>query len=101
MFTNDSRYYQLGEAIYQEQDGHHIVYKQRRFLPQGSSQPLLTTVNAGMDERLDIVAARVLGVPEQFWRLCDANDAMNPFDLIADTHGLLRVSPPQFQDTPK
>lgn len=98
MLSQDSRYYQLEDAIYQGPDGHHIIYKKRRFLPQGSAMPLLTTVNASMSDRLDLVTARTLGASEHFWRVCDANDAMNPFSLIAETRGLLRISPPQFQD---
>jgi hypothetical protein len=32
-------------------------------------------------ERLDLIAARFLGDPEQFWRLCDANRTLRPEDL--------------------
>ena len=28
--------------------------------------------------------AQYLGDPEQFWRICDANDAMRPDDLTAE-----------------
>ena len=32
-------------------------------------------------DRLDLITARTLGDPEQFWRICDANDALDPDDL--------------------
>ena len=32
--------------------------------------------------RLDTIAASTIGDAQQFWRLCDANDALNPFDLV-------------------
>ena len=32
-------------------------------------------------DRLDNIAAHYLGDPEQFWRLCDANEAMQPDEL--------------------
>ena len=32
-------------------------------------------------DRLDNVSAQYLGDPEQFWRLCDANNAMEPEEL--------------------
>jgi hypothetical protein len=32
-------------------------------------------------DRLDNIAAQELGDPEQFWRLCDANNAMHPVEL--------------------
>ena len=35
-------------------------------------------------DRLDNLAARYLGDPEQFWRLCDANGAMRPEELVAN-----------------
>lgn len=34
-------------------------------------------------ERLDHLAARYLGNPTEFWRICDANDAMLP-DALTD-----------------
>ncbi len=98
MFGRSSRYYALDNATYEDQDGHHIVYKQRRFLPQGSTLPLLTTVTAGPGDRLDLIAARTIGVSDQFWRICDANNAMNPFQLIDETDGVLRIAQLQFQD---
>ena len=32
-------------------------------------------------DRLDLITARTLGDPEQFWRVCDANDALDPAEL--------------------
>jgi hypothetical protein len=42
-------------------------------------------------ERLDNITARHLGDPEQFWRLCDANNAMHPDELIAEIGRRLRI----------
>ena len=47
-------------------------------------------------DRLDLITARTLGDPEQFWRICDANNTMNPSDLTAETGRVLRVPVPQF-----
>jgi hypothetical protein len=33
--------------------------------------------------RLDLVAYRTLGAAPQAWQLADANDAMDPFELVA------------------
>lgn len=46
-------------------------------------------------ERLDLVTHRTLGDSLQFWRICDANDAINPFDLIDPEGQMLRVPTPQ------
>jgi hypothetical protein len=41
------------------------------------------------------LTARALGDPEQFWRICDANNAMYPPDLVAEPGQRLRVPVPQ------
>ncbi len=98
MFDRSSRYYALPDAVYEGPDGHPIAYKRRRFLTQGDRMPLLAQVSVGAGDRLDLIATRTLGAPEHFWRICDANNALNPFDLTDEIGAILRVSPPQFQE---
>lgn len=98
MFGATSRYYQLEDAIYTDEHGRQIPYKRRRFLPQGQAMPLLTQVTVATGDRLDLITARTLGAAEHFWRICDANNAMNPFALTDEVGRILRVSPPQFQE---
>lgn len=95
MFEYTSRYYALETATHTTPDGRVIAYKRRRFLPQGREMPLLVEVTVTQGDRLDLVAARTLGDPEQFWRVCDANDAMNPADLEAEPGRTVRVPVPQ------
>jgi hypothetical protein len=40
------------------------------------------------------VAARTIGDPEQFWRVCDANEAVEPDELIEPGRRLM-ISGPQ------
>ncbi len=96
MFEPTSRYYNIDTAIYKDEDWHHFAYKRRRFLPQGQTLPVLAEVAVQDADRLDLIAARMLGDPEQYWRVCDANNAMNPFDLLAEP--IIRVPIPQFED---
>lgn len=98
MFESTSRYYVLEDAIYTDKNGRDTTYKRRRFLPQGTQMPLLTEVTVMSGDRLDLIAARTLKAPEHFWRICDANNAMNPFALTEQVGNVLRVSLPQFQD---
>jgi hypothetical protein len=98
MFDPSSRYYNLATALYQDETGRRIAYKRRRFLPQGDRLPLMTQVTVADGDRLDLVAARTIGAPEQFWRIADANNALNPFDLTDETGAELRVAQPQFQE---
>ena len=81
MFDPASRYFALGNAEHVTAGGERLIYRQRRFLPQGAPQQGGRTVVVGAGDRLDTIAARMLGDPLQFWRIADANNAMNPFDL--------------------
>lgn len=72
-----------------------VVYVRRRFLPQGAALPLLLEVTVSQGDRLDLLAARALGDSTQFWRMCDANNAMDPLDLVAEPGRTLRVPIPQ------
>ena len=95
MFEPTSRYYALPTATFTGADGRAIAYKRRRFLPQGEAMPLLVEVTVTDGDRLDLITARTLGDPEQFWRVCDANNAMNPPELTALPGRTLRVPVPQ------
>lgn len=95
MFDHTSRYYAIEEATYAAPDGREVAYKRRRFLPPGESLPLLAEATVAQGERLDLVTFRTLGDPLQFWRVADANDAVNPFDLEEPAGRTLRVPVPQ------
>ncbi|HEB78738.1 MAG TPA: hypothetical protein ENI90_09460 [Methylothermaceae bacterium] len=82
MFEPGSRYFALETGIHVAPDGRRIAYVRRRFLPRQADLQWLGEVSPVEGDRLDLLAARTLGDPEQFWRICDANDAMNPFDLV-------------------
>ena len=97
MFDTTSRYYTLETATYTASDGREITYVRRRFLRQGENLPLLVEVTVTDSDRLDLITARTLGDPEQFWRVADANNAMNPFDLTVEPGETLRVAVPQVQ----
>lgn len=95
MFTQSSRYYNLETASLATAEGAVIRYKCRRFLPQGEKMPLLVELTVTEGDRLDLMAVRTLGDPEQFWRICDANDAMDPSSLLVKLGRKLRVPMPQ------
>ena len=46
-------------------------------------------------ERLDNIAAQHFGDPELFWRICDANRAMQPDDLLTVIGRRLRITLPE------
>jgi hypothetical protein len=98
MFEPTSRYANLETAKLTAPDGRVIAYKRRRFLPRPAAMAVLAEVTVAQGERLDLIAARALGDPEQFWRICDANGAMNPVELTGEPGRALRVPAPQFEE---
>ncbi len=81
MFDPTSRYYTLDTVMFTTPDGQQIPYKVRRFIGQPETMQVVGQVSVRQDDRLDLISARALGVSEQYWQICDANRAMNPFDL--------------------
>lgn len=98
MFEANSRYVAVETAEYDTPDGRKLAYLKRRFLPQGSSLPTLVDATVTEGDRLDLITARTIGDPEQFWRVCDANDALNPFDLAKTPGRVLKVPVPQIEE---
>lgn len=94
MFEHTSRYYTIEVATLETPDGRSIRYVRRRLLPQGDPAAILTEVTVNDGERLDQIAARTLNDPEQYWRICDANSAMRPSDVIATVGAVLRIPVP-------
>jgi hypothetical protein len=94
MFEASSRYYTVETVSRTQADGRIVAYKRRRFLPRGETLALLAELSVGQGERLDVLTARALGDPEQYWRVCDANNAMYPPDLVAEPGQRLRVPVP-------
>jgi hypothetical protein len=88
MFSVTSRYYNIETVMMKGSDGREIIYIRRRFLPPASSSIPMTEHVVNDGERLDNITARYLGDPEQFWRLCDANNAMKPGELTATSTSL-------------
>src|SRR5262249_30212348 len=95
MFPVTSRYYGIATTIFVTASGQQIAYLLRRFVPPASTTVLLVEHTVTQDERLDNITARYLGDPEQFWRVCDANEAMNPDELTATVGRRLRIPLPQ------
>lgn len=97
MFTHTSRYYSLETAILTGPDGQQTAYKRRRFLPNPAALRVLAEVSVNQGDRLDNITAKSLGDPEQFWRVCDINNALKPDELTADIGRKLLIPQPQFE----
>ena len=96
MFPHTSRYYSIETAVYSSPDGTEHPYKQRRFLPDPVAMQILAEVTVTEGDRLDNITAKSLGDPEQFWRVCDMNYAMNPAELTSEIGRRLNIPLPGF-----
>ena len=99
MLTSKSRYANLPDRELRREDGDRVVYKARRFLPQADRLRLKGEASVRQNDRLDLIAARTLEQPLLFWRIADANDAMDPFELVVRPNRVLRVPVPQVEQT--
>jgi nucleoid-associated protein YgaU len=99
MFDPGSRYYNLETVKLEIIDGDGkprvIAYKRRRFIPAADGQTTLVEHTVTQGERLDNITARYLGDPLQFWRICDANNALNPEELTDETGRTIAITMPQ------
>ena len=94
-FPITSRYNGIGTTTIDAPDGRTIVYLQRRFVPPPENFQLLQEHTVTQGDRLDNIAAKYLGDPEQFWRLCDANGAIRPEELTETIGATLRITLPE------
>jgi nucleoid-associated protein YgaU len=97
MFDSDSRYANVGNATLVAADGREIRYKKRRFLPRGETLPRLTEVVFKEGDRLDLIAGKTLGAPLHAGRIADANNALDPRDLL-EPGLVLAVPVPQVEE---
>jgi hypothetical protein len=95
MFAMGSRYYSLPLLKWEGKDGKEVVYVSRRFLPSGDEFDLLLEHRVAEGERLDTITAQYLDDPEQFWRICDASEAMSPFELTDPVGRKIDITMPQ------
>lgn len=95
MFPVTSRYHAIETAKWAGPDGREIAYLRRRFLPPLGAASLIAEHAVVQDDRLDNISARYLNDPEQFWRVCDANRAMQPQALTDEIGRRLRIEFPQ------
>lgn len=95
MIDKQSRYANVGTRSIVDARGERVTYLKRRFLPAAASHRVLVEVTVAQSDRLDLIAHRTLGNAEQYWRICDANDAMDPFELTDEPGRVLDVPLPQ------
>ncbi len=94
-FSPSSRYYWIDTATMEMPNGKTVTYLRRRFLPQPEGFQTLFEHVVNEGERLDNITAQYLSDPEQYWRLCDANNAMHPAELTDTPGRSIRITLPE------
>ncbi|MDH4188086.1 MAG: LysM domain-containing protein [Nitrospira sp.] len=95
LFPPTSRYHNIETTTVIQADGTELIYLKRRVVPSPDRFALLQEHVVTQGERLDNITARYLGDPLQFWRICDANNAMNPPELTVEIGRRLRITMPE------
>lgn len=92
-FPPESRYH--GNAVRKliGPDGTPIAFLARRLVPSPERFATLGVHRVAEGERLDLIAARLTGNPEQFWMLCDSNGAIWPDELEASEARIRQTLP--------
>jgi hypothetical protein len=97
MFDTTSRYFTIPTATINvanaDDDAREVRYVKRRIIPPGESMTTLVEHTVTQGERLDNITARYLADPTQFWRLCDANNVLQPEEL-EETGRIVKVALP-------
>jgi hypothetical protein len=89
-----SRYRGLPLLTYVDVDGREIVYVARRFLPRPEQLAEIAQVEVRDGDRLDLIAGQQFGDARWWWRLADANNALDPADLTTRIERRLRITLP-------
>lgn len=91
MFFRGSRYEPIPDAAITTPEGRTIRYKRVRFIPETRGTFAHRVVDG---DRLDLISYQTYKDPEQFWRICDANLAMLPEELVEEPGRRLLIPVP-------
>lgn len=93
-FPPNSRYHGIATATLTLPDGRRVRYLRRRFVPLPEALASFRTLRVEQGDRVDNLAARLLGDPELYWQLCDANAVVHPAELTQPPGRAIHVPAP-------
>jgi hypothetical protein len=94
LFPAGSRYRGLPILITHDARGQEIVYVGRRWIPQPASFADVGRYQVRDGDRIDNIAADLMGDPSIYWRIADANAAIAPGELTVRLGRWLRITMP-------
>jgi hypothetical protein len=93
-FGPESRYYGLPLLALSAAADNPISYVSRRFVPPAQDFAVLQLYRVAQGDRVDVIAATLLGNPLSYWQLCDANTVIEPPDVVAVPGAFITVTLP-------
>jgi hypothetical protein len=90
----ESRYYGVPILSLTTASGTQVNYVARRFIPPPDAYALLQRYRVQQGDRIDVIAASLLGNPLSYWQICDANLALEPSDVTADPGTFIDITLP-------
>lgn len=94
-FPPNSRYARIETTTWTAPEGRRIVYLRRRFAPAPGDLGTAGEHVVVQGDRVDTIAARYIGDPEQFWRVCDGNGALSPTEVTEVVGRRVRIPLPE------
>ncbi|WIM04793.1 MAG: LysM domain-containing protein [Candidatus Nitricoxidivorans perseverans] len=94
-FPPNSRYHGAAVATLERKNQEPVAYLKRRFVPPPENFSVVQEHAVVEGDRLDNLAARYLGDPELYWRLCDANRAVRPGEITETPGARLAITLPE------
>lgn len=88
MFFRGSRYGGVETLEMRDAQGRTVRYKGTRFIP---NVPAAMAHRVNQGERLDHIAHQYFRDSERRWRICDANQAMWPPDLVSEPGTIILI----------
>lgn len=93
-FGPQSRYYGLPLLTGRSPGGGAVSYVSRRFIPPPSDFTQIRLYRVQQGDRVDNLAASLLGNPLSYWQICDANLALEPGDVTAQPGAFIVITLP-------
>ncbi|WP_444997855.1 hypothetical protein [Aliikangiella sp. IMCC44359] len=94
-FSANSRYSGIETAEWDNSNGLSVKYVKRRFISKPENFALLQEHLVEENDRLDNISTKYYSDPVLYWRICDANGAMKPDELIEETGSRIRITLPE------
>lgn len=84
------RYSTVPAATWTSPEGKQVRYRRVRWIPKTQAY---VQHRVGQGERLDLISYQYYQDAERFWRICDANQALWPPDLVAKPERVILIPP--------